>query len=236
MLSWKRSINIQLKWGTLDTDILEFLTFQTQDGGQSHHVFQWQQLQQILINGWLWFWCLYSPRLQKTSTSRRKWGKWEGRATYVIPRSNGSISPPCPHHFRNINFTSHLPLQSDAHLFRRGLIYQNGFREKIYWHQTLLINAITTTPFPKTREGHLQGHAAVRLRSENEARLKFKGRGQRSSFQGNGPSCAGMWERTSWTSGPSGRVTSRDPCFCACIGEWRFPYGLAVGHRALPSC
>lgn len=147
-------------------------------------------------------------------------------------RSNGSI---LPHHFRNINFTSHLPLQPDAHLFRRGLIYQKGFRE-IYQHQTLLINAITTTPFPKPGEGHLLCHAAVRPCSENEARLKFKVRGQWSTFQGNGPSCAGMCECTGWTSGPSGRVTSHDPCLCACIGEWRFPYGLVVRRRALPSC
>ncbi len=168
-------------------------------------------------------------KLQKTCTSRWKQGN-EGRgAMSETPRSNGSILPPSPHHFRNINFTSHLPLQPDAHLSKR-------LQREIYWHQTLLINAITTTPFPKPGEGHLRCHAAVRPRSENESRLKFKVRGQRSTFQGNGPSCAGMCECTGWTSGPSGRVTSHDPCLCACIGEWRFPYGLVVRRSALPSC
>lgn len=60
--------------------------------------------------------------------------------------------------------------------------------------------------------------------------------GQRSIFQGNGPSCAGMWEGRIWTWGPSGRVTSHDPCLCAWIGEWRFPYGPVVRWRARPSC
>ncbi|KAI7805374.1 hypothetical protein IRJ41_006255 [Triplophysa rosa] len=77
--------------------------------------------------------------------------------------------------------------------------YQKSNRSRVSCHKHSLntsfaIIACRLMERLDKRKGHPRGHVAVRRRSEIEARLKFKVGVQRSIFQGNGPSCAVMWE------------------------------------------